>query len=397
MDLRETAAEKRFRDEVRGFVQSKLPHDIRDKVLNFQSLEKNDIVRWHRILNAQGWGAPAWPKEYGGTGWTPLQRHIFDEECFLGGAPRYYSHVNMIGPVLQRFGTAAQKARFLPKIITMEEWWCQGYSEPGAGSDLASLNTRAERSGDKYIVNGQKIWTSYAHYADWMFCLVRTSATGKPQEGISFLLIDMKTPGITVRPIVGLNGGGDLNEVFFDNVEVPVGNLVHEENKGWSVAKYLLGFERAGHSFVGLCKLLLRRLKETAAAEKKHGKPLIDDPCFRHRIAQVEMNVLAHEWTLLRVLSLESARQAPGPVFSVLKVRGSELLQELSELLMECAGPYALPYLPAALSAGWQGELPCPLRVHMLAAHYFDRRSMTIRGGTTEVQKNIIAGMILGL
>ena len=385
MDLRETEHEKAFRAEVRSFVEANLPHDLRDRVLNFQHLEKADYVRWQRILAAHGWGAPAWPREFGGCGWNAVQRNIFDEECFTAGAPRQMPFgLSMVAPVLQKFGTPAQQQRFLPRILSMEDWWCQGYSEPGAGSDLAALSTRAERNTDgHYIVNGQKIWTSFAQWADWIFCLVRTDAGGRKQEGISFLLIDMATPGVTVRPIKTLDGGHDVNEVFFDNVRVPV--------------EYLLGHERTNIAGLGNCKRFMRRLKEIAASERKHGKPLLQDPRFRDRIVKVEIDLIAHEWSLLRLIAAEGEGRAPGPEASILKIRGSEIQQELTELLMECAGPYALPFVAEALEPGYSGDTAQGELLNALAPHYLDWRKISIYGGATEVQKNIIAKMILGL
>ncbi|NQE47248.1 acyl-CoA dehydrogenase [Herbaspirillum rubrisubalbicans] len=399
MDLRETEHEKAFRAEVRSFVEANLPHDLRDRVLNFQHLEKADYVRWQRILAAHGWGAPAWPREFGGAAWSAAQRNIFDEECFAAGAPRQMPFgLSMVAPVLQKFGTPAQQQRFLPRILWMEDWWCQGYSEPGAGSDLAALSTRAERSAEgHYLVNGQKIWTSFAQWADWIFCLVRTDASGRKQEGISFLLIDMATPGVSVRPIKTLDGGHDVNEVFFDNVKVPLENLVGEEHRGWSIAKYLLGHERTNIAGLGNCKRFMRRLKEIAASERKHGKPLLHDPRFRDRIVKVEIDLIAHEWSLLRLIAAEEEGRAPGPEASILKIRGSEIQQELTELLMECAGPYALPFVAEALEPGYSGDTAQGELLNALAPHYLDWRKISIYGGATEVQKNIIAKMILGL
>ncbi|QJQ01478.1 acyl-CoA dehydrogenase family protein [Herbaspirillum rubrisubalbicans] len=399
MDLCETEHEKAFRAEVRSFVEANLPHDLRDRVLNFQHLEKADYVRWQRILATHGWGAPAWPREFGGAAWSAAQRNIFDEECFAAGAPRQMPFgLSMVAPVLQKFGTPAQQQRFLPRILWMEDWWCQGYSEPGAGSDLAALSTRAERSAEgHYLVNGQKIWTSFAQWADWIFCLVRTDASGRKQEGISFLLIDMATPGVSVRPIKTLDGGHDVNEVFFDNVKVPLENLVGEEHRGWSIAKYLLGHERTNIAGLGNCKRFMRRLKEIAASERKHGKPLLHDPRFRDRIVKVEIDLIAHEWSLLRLIAAEEEGRAPGPEASILKIRGSEIQQELTELLMECAGPYALPFVAEALEPGYSGDTAQGELLNALAPHYLDWRKISIYGGATEVQKNIIAKMILGL
>jgi alkylation response protein AidB-like acyl-CoA dehydrogenase len=398
MNLHDTSEDLAFRAEVRAFVDAHLPADIRDAVLQFRRVEREDYVRWQKVLHGRGWGAPGWPKEYGGTGWNTRQRAIFEEECFVAGAPRQMPFgLSMVGPVIMAFGTPEQKTRHLPKILSMDAWWCQGYSEPGAGSDLASLNTRAERKGDCYIVNGQKTWTSFAHWATWFFCLVRTSTEGKPQQGISFLLIDMKTRGLQVRPIRTLDQGHDVNDVFLDNVEVPVENRVGEENQGWAIAKYLLGHERANIAGIGMCKRLLRRLKEYARTEIKRGKPLIEDPRFRDKISCIEIEVLSHEWSLMRMISLQGAGKAVDIEASILKIRGSEIQQQLGELLMECAGPYALPYLPQALEKGCSGGTAGAAELNGLAAQYFDLRKVSIYGGTNEVQKNLIAKSILGI
>lgn len=397
MELFETPQEQAFREEVRVFLKDKLPDTLRHRVQNMLRLEREDFVRWHNIVADHGWTGPNWPKAYGGTGWNAMQRKIFDEECFMAYAPRLIPHVNMICPVLQRYGTPAQKERFLPRIWRLQDWWCQGYSEPGAGSDLASLKTRAERQGKHYIVNGQKIWTTWAHWADWIFCLVRTKADGKPQESISFLLIDMKTPGITVRPIISIDGVHDLNEVFFDNVEVPVENLVGEEHQGWTVAKFLLGHERTELGGLGFCKRTLAYLKHAAARKTLRGKPLSEHPHVRDRIARFEMELQAHEWTFLRVVSQDEAGKDVGPVASVLKIRSTELQQAMTALMMELAGPQGVRYVNAAREADWSGSLPGDLFGNALVAHYLDWRKVTIFGGTTEVQKNIVSKSLLSL
>lgn len=398
MNLSESAEDKAFRQHVREFVATQLPTDIRDRVLNFKHLVREDYVRWQRILAAQGWGAPAWPQSFGGAGWNSAQRNIFDEECFCAGAPRQMPFgLSMVAPVLQKFGTTAQQERFLPRILSMEDWWCQGYSEPGAGSDLSSLSCRAEREGDFYHVTGQKIWTSFAQWANWIFCLVRTDASGRQQEGISFLLIEMNTPGIQVRPIKTLDGGHDVNEVFFDNVKVPVENLVGEEHRGWNIAKYLLGHERTNIAGLGNCKRFMRRLKEIAASVRKHGKPLIEDVRFRDKVVRIEMELLAHEWSLLRLIDQEQKRQSKGIEASLLKVRGSEIQQTLTELIMECAGPYAVPFTSEAMEADAQVDTANGELLNALAAHYLDWRKISIYGGSNEVQKNIIAKLTLGL
>ena len=398
MDLHDSPEEQAFRREVRDFVATRLPADIRSKVLGFLRVEREDYVRWQRILAERGWGAPGWPVEHGGCGWNAVQRNIFDEECFTAGAPRQMPFgLSMIAPVLMKYGTTAQKERFLPRIVSMDDWWCQGYSEPGAGSDLASLKTRAERQGSHYVVTGQKIWTSFAQWANWMFALVRTDASGKPQRGISLLLIPMDAKGITVRPIKTLDGGYDVNEVFLDGVQVPVENLVGEENDGWTLAKFLLGHERTTIAGLGMCKRLLRRLKEVAHTQTKHGRPLIEDPRFRDRIARIEIDVLAHEWSLARLISLEQAGRGLGAEPSMLKVRGSEIQGELGELLMECAGPYAVPYLDEATVFGFEGPTAGGVELNPLAGLYLDLRKVAIYGGTNEIQRGLIGKSLVAV
>jgi len=398
MDLRESPEELQFRAEVRAFVAAELPDDIRRKVLGFLRVEREDYVRWQRILAARGWGAPGWPVAHGGCGWNAVQRNIFDEECFSAGAPRQMPFgLSMIAPVLMKYGTAAQQARFLPRILSMDDWWCQGYSEPGAGSDLASLKTRAELVGGHYLVTGQKIWTSFAQWANWMFALVRTASDGKPQRGISLLLIPMDAKGISVRPIRTLDGGHDVNEVFLDAVQVPVENLVGTENDGWTVAKYLLGHERTNIAGLGMCKRLLRRLKEIARTQMKHGQPLIDDPRFRDKVAKIEIDVLAHEWALARLISLEQSGRGLGAEPSMLKIRGSEIQADIGELLMECAGPYALPHVEAAMDLDYEGETPGGVELNPLAGLYLDLRKVAIYGGTNEIQRGLIGKSIVGV
>jgi alkylation response protein AidB-like acyl-CoA dehydrogenase len=398
MDFRESAEDIAFRAEVRAFVASHLPADIRDRVLGFRRVRRADYLAWQRILHAKGWAAPGWPKEFGGTGWDARQRTIFEEECFEGGAPRQLPFgLSMIAPVLMKFGTPGQQARYLPRILSLEDWWCQGYSEPGAGSDLASLKTRAERRGDVYVVNGQKTWTTLAQYANMFFCLVRTRSDGKPQQGISFLLIDMATPGVRVNPIITLDQGADINEVFLDDVEVPIENLVGEEDRGWTIAKFLLGNERANIAGIGMCKRLLSRVKALAATEMRRGRPLLEDPRFREKVVRLEIQVLSHEWSLMRMISLEQSGREVSTEASMLKIRGSEIQQALGELLMECAGPYALPYSPEWLEDGMNDAAPGGAQLAGLAAQYFDLRKVSIYGGTNEVQKNIIARAVVGL
>jgi alkylation response protein AidB-like acyl-CoA dehydrogenase len=395
MNLTWTDDERRFRNEVRTFVQTHLPSDIRDKSLRQQRLEKDDYLRWHHLLNKHGWGAPTWPKEHGGTGWNPLQRLIFEVESFRAGAPRMLPFgLTMLGPVLMKFGSAEQQARLLPRIVRLDDWWCQGYSEPGSGSDLASLSTKAVKDGDEYVVNGQKTWTTLAHYADWIFCLVRTDPDAKPQRGISLLLIDMRSPGVTVRPIRTLDGGHDVNEVWLDNVRVPVGNLVGEENAGWTYAKYLLGHERTGIAGLGHCRRELDAIQALLAGSADDGALLDEDPRWRDRVSRLEIDILALEMLLLRVAAASDG--TPGPETSMLKIRGSEIQQDLAMLRMELAGPDAWPYDPSWLEADTDADVPGPDGAARTSAAYVDMRKTSIYGGTTEVQKNIIARMLLG-
>ena len=349
MDLRFTPEELAFRDEVRTFMRTALPTDIRSKLVEGRRLKKDDLVVWQRILNAKGWAAPHWPAEWGGRNWTPTEHYIFLEELQQAPAPPPLAFgVTMVGPVIIAFGSDAQKKRFLPRIANLDDWWCQGFSEPGSGSDLASLKTSAKRVNGNYVVNGLKTWTTAAQYADWIFCLVRTDPAAKKQEGISFILIDMKTPGITLRPIVTIDGGREVNEVFFDDVKVPAENLVGQENKGWDYAKFLLGNERTGIARVGMSKERIRRLRELAALERADERPLIEDERFRAKIAAVEVELKALEMTQLRVVAAERNRKGnrPDPASSILKIKGSEIQQTISELLLEVVGPYALPYQP---------------------------------------------------
>src|SRR5689334_9707805 len=399
MDLNFTPAELAFRDEVRQFMRDQLPKDIAERVKSGLALHAEDYTRWQKILFKRGWGAPGWPKPFGGPGWGPVEMHIFDEEAAAAGAPRTIPFgLKMVAPVIMAFGSPEQQKRFLPRIINGEDWWCQGYSEPGAGSDLASLKTRADRDGDHYIVNGQKTWNTLGQFANWIFCLVRTDPNApKPQQGISFLLIDMKTPGITVRPIITMEGAHEVNEVWFENVRVPVENRVGEENKGWTYAKFLLGHERTNIAGVGASKRELGRLKDIARQEMKNGKPLLEDPLFAARVAQVEIDLMALEITNLRALSAESEKRAPGPEASILKIKGTEVQQALSELMMYAVGPYALPYIPQQWEDNWIGEHVGPEYAGPLAPRYFNYRKVTIYGGSNEIQRNIIAQHILGL
>jgi alkylation response protein AidB-like acyl-CoA dehydrogenase len=389
MDLNYSARDEAFRAEVRAFLAANLPADLQNKVRKHLRLKREDYVRWHRIVAKQGWAAPAWPTEFGGPGWDATQRHIWEEECAIAGTPPILPFgVNMVAPVIMAFGSEEQKAYFLPRILDCTDWWCQGYSEPGAGSDLASLKTTAVRDGDHYIVNGQKTWTTLGQHADMIFCLVRTDPNVRKQEGISFLLIDMKTPGITVRPIIMLDEDHEVNEVFFDNVRVPVANLVGKENKGWTYAKYLLGHERTGIAAVGRSKRELLFLKKIAGKQQ-------ENPLFAARVANVEIELMALEVTVLRTIAQEA--QGPGPQASVLKVRGSEIQQTLAELMVEALGPQALPFDPAYLEGEREHALAGDDDAAPLAGYYFNLRKTSIYGGSNEIQKNIISQMILGL
>ena len=397
MDLSYSTEETAFRNDVRDWLAGNLPADIRAKVVGYQPLSKDDIMRWHKILAAKGWSVPHWPLEWGGTGWDITQRYIYDEEFGLAGAPGLPSFgPAMCASVLLRFGTPEQKARFLPRIREGDDFWVQGYSEPGAGSDLAALKTRAERvstsSGDHYVVNGQKIWTTLGQYGDWIFCLVRTDTTAeKRQEGISFLLMDMKTPGITVRPLILMDGGHEVNEIFFDDVKVPAENLVYQENKGWTVAKYLLGHERLGSGNVGGSKRELAALKLLAAKEQKNGKPLLEDPRFRDRLSRAEIELEALEITSMRFVDkMRRSGQPPGADVSMLKIRGTEVQQAITELMMQAVGPMAQPF--KAVDSG-----SIDFYTSRLAPRYFNYRKASIYAGSNEIQRNIIAKMTLGL
>jgi alkylation response protein AidB-like acyl-CoA dehydrogenase len=398
MDLEYSSAEQTFRTEVRKFIREKLSAELSAKVLGHKRLARDDIMSWHKTLHGAGWSAPTWPKQFGGPGWTSVQQHIFDEECTAAGAPPVIPFgVRMVAPVIMAYGNPAQQQHFLPRILSGEDWWCQGYSEPGSGSDLASLKTSAVRRGDKYIVNGQKTWNTLGHLADWLFCLVRTSTEGRSQEGISFLLIDMKSKGISVRPIALIDGEHEVNEVWLDDVEVPVGNRVGEENKGWTYAKYLLTHERVNIARLGESKRELRGLKALAARARGNGRPLIEDPRFRDRIAELEIDLRALEFTVLRVLAEEAAGRDPGAISSALKISGSEIQQTLTELKMQALGPRALPWIPEALDAGWQGSPDGAEWWAAISGRYFNMRKTSIYSGSNEIQRNIISHRLLGL
>ncbi len=401
MDLNYAPEDLAFRDMARAWLAANLPADLQHKVLNHKRLSREDFARWHRIVHQQGWVAPAWPVEHGGPGWTKVQQHLWEEECARAGTPPIMPFgVNMVAPVIMAFGNEGQKRHYLPRILSCEDWWCQGYSEPGSGSDLASLKTRAVRQpGDSehYLVNGQKTWTTLGQHADMMFCLVRTDPDARKQEGISFLLIDMQTPGITVRPIITLDEDHEVNEVFFDNVKVPVANLVGEENKGWTYAKYLLGHERTGIAAVGRSKRELAFVKRLAMRIEKAGKPLLDDPLYATKVASLEIDLMALEVTVMRVIAQEGKRKGPGPEASMLKVKGTEIQQRLTELMVEAAGPLGLPFDPAFLEGEHEHSDGGDDDAAPLLPYYFNYRKTSIYGGSNEIQKNIITQMILGL
>jgi len=393
MKLQFSADDEAFRLEVRLFVKTQLPVDIKRKVELGLRLEHEDYITWFRILENRGWITPGWPVEYGGPGWNHLQRYLFDEETLLGGAPRIIaSGIQMLAPVLMAFGTPEQKARYLPDIRHSTTWWAQGFSEPGAGSDLAAVRTTAvlEPDGKHFVVNGHKVWTSYAHWCTMMFALVRTDPTAKPQEGISFLLIDMASPGVEVRPIRMLEGSTDLNECYLDNVRVPVENLVGELNKGWSCGKYLLGHERTGIAGIGSCKQQLARARTLA---DKQG--LGDDPLMQSRLTQFAVELMALEFTALRLLSANQQSRVPAVEASMLKVRGTELRQAIFETLVDIAGPQAVPFSMDAQFLEHLDEAATSADMVSLAANCLDSRKLTIYGGTNEVQRNLIARAVL--
>ncbi len=400
MDLAFTPEEEQFRVDIRTWVSANLPKNISHKVHNALRLSRDDQQSWAKILGKKGWLGYGWASEFGGPGWNAVQKHLFEEECALAGAPRIipFGPV-MVAPVIMAFGSPEQQKRHLPGIASGEVWWSQGYSEPGSGSDLASLKCKAERQGDHYIVNGQKTWTTLGQYGDWIFCLVRTSSEGKPQTGISFLLIDMKSPGVSVRPIKLLDGECEVNEVWFDNVQVPAENLVGQENQGWTYAKYLLAHERTNIADVNRAKRELERLKRIAKQEGVYD-PATDGASagrFRDEIAKLEVDVVALEMMVLRVLSAEKSGKQSLDIAGLLKIRGSEIQQRYAELMMLAAGPYAVPLIDEAMEAGWQGDYPgSAVHCAPLAGTYFNMRKTTIYGGSNEVQRNIVSQVVLG-
>ncbi len=397
MQLEFSPEELAFQQEVRTFIAENYPENLRSVQDEGHDLSKEDFLSWHRILAKKGWIAPAWPVEYGGTGWTATQRFIWSEELAaadcVGTMP---FGLSMVGPVIYTFGTPEQKAQFLPGILSGDDWWCQGYSEPGAGSDLASLRTKAVRDGDHYVVNGQKTWTTMAQHADWGFFLVRTDSDAKAQEGISFLLINMKTPGVTVRPIITLGGEHEVNEVWLEDVRVPVANRIYEENKGWTCAKFLLAHERTGIAAVARSKRGVEKIKSIARTEQDGDRPLIANPFFKRKIAELEIDLTALEFTELRSLAGEAAGKGPDPESSLLKIKGSEIQQRITELALEAVGHYGAPYF-RGFGEGDNEHPIGPDYAHRAAPTYFNTRKTTIYGGSNEIQRNIIAKMVLGI
>jgi len=395
MDLSFSPEETAFRDEVRAFLKDKLPADIAKIVREGRELTKEQMERWHAILNERGWLADTWPKEHGGAAWTPVQRHIFEEESCMACAPRTVPFgIYMLGPVLIAFGNEKQKAEILPRILNGDDWWCQGYSEPGAGSDLASLKTRAVREGDEYVINGQKTWTTLGQHANKIFCLVRTKTDGKPQEGISFILVDMDTPGVEIRPIRLIEGCYEVNEVFFTDVRVPAENLVGEENQGWTIAKYLLSHERTNIAGVGYSVKALEQLKTLAKSQRRSGKRLIDNPLFAARLSEIEIDLEAMKITNLRILSDAQKNGAPGVESSILKIKGTVIRQTLNDLSRRALGPAAAPF-PSEDLEGNVALVPADHQAD--AASYFNNRKISIYGGSNEIQKNILSKAMLGL
>ena len=397
MDLKFTSEEIAFQNEVRSFIAENYPVALRDRRKIERELSKEEHLSWHRVLAKKGWVAPSWPLEYGGLSWTPTQKYIFSQELARAETvPLMPFGLMMVAPVIWTHGTQAQKDYYLPRIYQGTDWWCQGYSEPGAGSDLASLRTRAVKDGDHYVINGAKTWTTLAQHADMMFCLVRTDVDARPQSGISFLLIDMKTPGITVCPIITMDGGHEVNEIFLEDVRVPVANRIGAENEGWTYAKMLLGHERSGMAGVARSKHQLARLKQVARNTLDDGRPLIESADFAHKLASVEIELLALEFTDLRMLAAESAGNSPGPESSILKIKGTEIQQRITELLIEAAGVYGAPYLRGMRPDG--DNFPnVPPDLAGIAPEYFNMRKSSIYGGSNEIQHNIIAKAVLGL
>lgn len=400
MNVTFSADELEFRSEVRNYFENEFPEDVLEKQRQAIPLSREDMVRWHKHIYEKGWAAPNWPEEYGGTGWSSVQKYLFADEQARASAPAFLPFgLSMVGPIIYTYGTEAQKQRFLPDILQFNTWWCQGYSEPGAGSDLASLKMRAELAGDHYLLNGTKTWTTLGQYADWIFCLVRTNTdVSRRQEGISFVLVDMNQPGVTVKPIFLLDGKHEVNEIHFDNVEVPLDNLVGEEGKGWTYGKVLLQHERTGIAGVADSKYKLSRLRALAKNTQDGSKALSSDRNFMRKIAAAEVELKALEYTELRTLASVASGKAPGPESSILKIAGTELRQDIDSLYLEASGYYALPYVRDQ----YVEDFPKDKRIGEGAAtnaslNYFNDRKVTIFGGSNEIQKNIIAKHVLGL
>ena len=398
MNVNFTEKELAFREEVRAFFKDKYPADIKAKQAQGVYLSKADHVAWQKALFDQGWAGINWPVEHGGTGWSQTEKYIYANEAAEAKAPRIIPFgLSMVAPVIYTYGNEEQKARFLPDILASNVWWCQGYSEPNSGSDLASLKTKAVRDGDHYIVSGTKTWTTLAQHADWIFCLVRTDDSGRKQEGISFLLIDMNDPGVTVTPIITIDGIREINEVHFDSVRVPVSNLIGEEGKGWTYAKVLLTHERTGIARVAESKARLKSIKKMLDETPAGVEDVRSNSVFMARLLEIEVELKAIEYTELRVLSSVSTGKAPGPESSILKIKGTEIMQALDEIVVEIAGIYALPFVPEQYQAGFDGESVGPLFAAKAAPVYYNNRKVSIYGGTNEIQKNIIAKQVLGL
>lgn len=395
MDLSIDDKVQSLREEIREFFAKNLPADYARKTLAGDKLTKEEHIHWHSLLREKGWHVPLWPKEHGGPGWGPMERLIWEEESGQAGAPRL-NHVSqdLLGPVLIEFGTPAQKAELLPRILSSEDWWCQGFSEPQAGSDLANLQMRAVRDGDDYIVTGTKLWTSYAHVANKIFCLVRTSTDGPKQAGISFLLVDMEQPGVTVSPIYTLGGMLSVNEVQIDEVRVPVTNLVGREGGAWDITKFLLGNERLMGAWIGVNMAFARQVRERLNGISPNGRPRSENVVLAQRVAEVETDLLALRYTTYRVLADELSGKAPGPEVSVIKVRGGEIMQTLTELLMEMAESEGMVH-PLTLPHG--GAPVVPFELEHMAQQFFDKRKLTIYGGSSEIQRNIIARRLLNV
>ena len=399
MDLSFTAEERHFRDELRDFFNTAIPERIRRKLREGLHASREDMVESQQILNARGLAVPNWPVEWGGQDWTPVQHYMWQEELMLANVPFPLPfNCTMVGPVIAQFGSLAQKQRFLARAANLDDWWCQGFSEPGAGSDLASLRTVAKLDGDHWVIDGQKTWTTLAQHAEWIFVLARTDMAAKKQEGISFFLVDMKTPGITRRPIQTIDGGVEVNEVFFDGVRVPAENLVGQVNKGWDYAKFLLGNERTGIARIGISKARMKRIRELAALELDGDHRLIDDPVFRRKLVAVEVELKALEMTQLRVVAQERHMEKgkPNPMSSVLKIKGSELQQATTELMMDVMGPYVAPFFDEhELEEANEPPLGPP-DAATAAPMYFNMRKVSIYGGSNEIQRNILAKAVLG-